>query len=281
VFLAQGPSTVDVGRVTAVYWEEDRHAAAGLAEIADRAGPWPGIRAPGERRIRLLLAHNDERFDSLTRGRLPEWGVGAAFPAANTIVLNVSAGQPLRVLRHELAHLALHEAVRFAPRWFDEGYAARAAGEWDRLDALRLNWWMVRGRVPALVDLERRLRGHQAGEAQAAYALATSAVLLLERLGGERGLEPLITTLGTTGDFDRAMRVTYQMTLGQFEDRWQRELRQRYGWLAMLTAFTVFWAGTAVLLLALWSLRRRRDRERRAALDDGWQVPVEHEDTDA
>lgn len=265
--------------MTAVFWEEDASAAAALAELADRAGPWPGIRAPGARPIRLLLAHSSERFDSLTRGRLPEWGVAAAFPAGNTIVLNVSGGQPLRVLQHELAHLALHEAVVRVPRWFDEGYAARAAGEWDRLDALQLNWWLVRGRVPDLIEVDRRLRGQGAAEARAAYALATTAVLLLERLGGERGLEPVITALGTSADLDQALRATYQLTLGQFEDRWQRDLRRRYGWLAMLTSFTTFWAAAGILLVALWFRRRARDRERRAALDEEWQVPADHGDT--
>ncbi|MFP5355115.1 MAG: hypothetical protein ACLGIK_08170, partial [Gemmatimonadota bacterium] len=43
------------------------------------------------------------------------------------------AGDPIRVLRHELAHLALHEYLGDLPtRWFDEGYASYAAGEWDR-----------------------------------------------------------------------------------------------------------------------------------------------------
>ena len=40
-----------------------------------------------------------------------------------------SAGDPLVVLRHELAHLALHDALPDAeiPRWLDEGYASFAA----------------------------------------------------------------------------------------------------------------------------------------------------------
>lgn len=270
-----------MGRVTAVYWGDDANAAIALAERADRAGPWPGIPQPAPAPIRLVLVRNTARFDSITRGRLPEWGVAAAYPATRTIVLDLSEQRPLRVLRHELAHLTLHGVVQRVPRWFDEGYAARAAGEWSRLDALRVNWWLIRGQVPSLFEVDRRLREGGAGEAEAAYALATTAVLLLERLGGERGLEPLITTLGTTGDFDQALRRTYQLTLGQFEDRWRRELRQRYGWLLWLTSFTTFWAGVGVLIVALWWWRRRRNRARRAALDQDWQMPNDIDDTSA
>ena len=50
------------------------------------------------------------------------------------------AGDPREVLRHELAHLALHEYLGdLPPRWFDEGYASYAAREWSREDALSAN----------------------------------------------------------------------------------------------------------------------------------------------
>jgi hypothetical protein len=181
----------------------------------------------------------------------------------------------MRILRHELAHLALHGAVRHVPRWFDEGYAARAAGEWDRLEALRVNWALLRGAVPSLRELDRYLLVDGSAQAGAAYALSTTAVLLLERMGGERGLEPLITALGRTIDFDQALRASYRITLGQFEEQWHKDLRRRYGWLLVVTSFSAFWAVMGVLLAVLWAWRRRRDRARRAALDEGWIVADE------
>ncbi len=263
---------MQVGRVTAVYWPGDATLAAALGEFADAAGPWPGIRTSDARPIRIVLAPTAARFDSLTAGRLPEWGVGAAFPATRTIVLRRS-GDLRRTLRHELAHLALHDAVQHVPRWFDEGYAVRAAGEWTRLEALRVNWAVIRGARPSLRELDGYLRRGGAVQAEAAYALAATAVLLLERLGRDRGLEPIITTLGGTGDFDLALRATHQITLGQFEALWQKDLRTRYGWLLVFTSFSAFWGIAGVLLAALWWWRRRRDRGRREALDAGWVVP--------
>ena len=58
------------------------------------------------------------------------------------------AGDPREVLRHEVAHLALHEFLGEAPpRWFDEGYASFAAREWTREDALATNLALaIRGR---------------------------------------------------------------------------------------------------------------------------------------
>jgi len=262
---------VRVGRVTVVYWSGEANAVQ-LGEFADRAGPWPGIPDPPQHPIRIVLATSDAQFDSLTRGRIPEWGAAAAFPAARTIVLKLGPSQR-RTLRHELAHLALHSVVRRVPRWFDEGYATHAAGEWDEGRALQVNWIVLRGVVPSLAELDRYMRQGGAVEAGASYALAATAVRLLERLGGERGLEPLIAALGGSGDFDLALRATHQITLGQFEDMWRRDLRRRYGWLLVFSSVTVFWALAGLLLVALWMRRRRHDEERRKALEEGWFVP--------
>ncbi len=268
----QDPTVVHVGRVTAIFWEGDTASAITLAELADRMTSWPGIPHPPQDPIRLILPGTDARFDSLTRGHVPEWGAGATLPSARTIVLRRRIQDPRRVLRHELAHLTLHSVAGHVPRWFAEGYASRAAGEWSRVQALRVNWAVLRGAVPSLPELSRHLRSSAEGEADAAYALATTAVRLLERLGGERGLEPILTNLAATVDFDQALRATNQLTLGQFEERWRRDLRQRYGWLLLVTSFTGFWALAAVVLTALWMRRKRRDRARRAALDEGWIV---------
>jgi MYXO-CTERM domain-containing protein len=219
----------------------------------------------------LLLAGSGARFDSLTEGRAPSWSGAVAFPASNTIVIKLK-GDPARALRHELAHLALHAAVSQVPRWFDEGYAAWAAGEWDRLDVLRVNWELARGAPPTLDQLNRDLQGATA-RAEAAYALSASAVQLLARIGGDRGLEPLVTALRHASSFDAALREAHAVTLDQFEELWHRDLRRRYGWLSFLTSATVLWGWLAVLLVMVWAWRRRRDRARRLALDEGWEIP--------
>ena len=277
--VAQGPepTAVTVGRVTAVAWPAQGALAAALADAADRSPPFPGVGPLPDRPIRLILAPTRARFDSVTRGRLPSWSDGAAFPERATVVL-LSAGSPDRLtgpLRHELSHLALRWRVRHPlPLWFEEGYAAVAAGEWDRLDALRLNWQLARGGGAHmdLDDIDRALRGAR-GDAETGYALATTAVVLLQRWGGKEGLAPLLANLPHAESFDAALRETYHITEGDFELRWQRDLGSRYGWLSWIAAGGFFWLTIGALLVALVVLRRKRDRARRAALEaDGSQL---------
>ena len=270
--LLQGPTptATDVGRVTAIAWPGQEALAAAIAEQADRATNFPGIGALPDRPLRIILAPNRETYDSLTRGRLPLWSEGAAFPDAGTVVLltDQPPNRQTAALRHELAHLALRWQVgRRVPLWFEEGYAAVAAQEWDRLDALRLNWQLARGVRMNLDEVDRALRGSR-GDAEAGYALAATAVLLLERWGGERGLAPLMANLPQAESFDAALRATYHVTEGDFEQRWQRDVASRYGWLSLLAAMGFFWLAIGAVLAALLGLRRRRDHAKRQLLDE-------------
>ncbi len=266
------------GRVTAVAWPGQQPLAVALAEAADRTPPFPGVGPLPDRPIRLILAPTRALFDSLTRDRLPAWSEGAAFPERSTVIL-LSDRPTVRLsgaLRHELAHLVLHWRLgaRRPPLWFDEGYAALAAGEWDRLEALKLNWQIARGVRMDLDEVDHALRSDET-DAQTAYALATTAVLLLDRWGGggQRGLASLIDALAQAPTFDAALRATFHVTEGDFETRWQRDLASRYGLLAWSEAVGAFWAVLALMLVWLVRLRRQRDAERKARLDEGWTVP--------
>ncbi len=264
-----------MGRVTVWAAPAQAALATALAEAADHTAPFPGIGPLPARPLGLLLAPTRAQFDSLTQGRLPGWSEAAALPGRGVVVL-LTARPSARLgvaLRHELAHLALDWRVRRPlPLWFEEGYAAVAAGEWDRLELLRLNWQVARGLRLDLDQLDRALRGDEA-EAATAYGLATTAVLLLQRWGAERGLAPLVERLASAPSFDAALRATYHLTEGDFEARWQRDVATRYGWLGWIEAVGGFWAVAGLGLGWLVWLRRRRDRVRKARLDEDWPDP--------
>lgn len=267
---------MQVGRVTAVAWPAQRAVAADLARLADRPTEWPGLGLRDPRPLRLIVVPDAHLLDSLTAGRAPSWGAAIAVPGARTILLRADEGDLVRTLRHELAHLALHEAVAVrVPLWFDEGYASWAAGEWDRLGTLELNLTVVRGAVPTLTGLDGALRG-SASSADAAYALAVSAVAELARRNPTGTLTPLLRRLEAGEDFDAAVLATTGLAVGRFEQEWQRAVRRRYtlgNWLIAGGG----WLIVALLVAVQVRRRRRMDRVRRAALDDGWDVEPETE----
>ena len=255
-------------------WPAQLRLAGDLARRAAEPTDWPGLgrRAPGP--LRLIIVPDGRRLDSLTSGQAPAWGAAVALPGERVVLLRADLGDLYRTLRHELAHLALHEAVSVRlPLWFDEGYATWAAGEWERFGVLELNLAVVRGAVPDLRGLDGALRA-SASTADAAYALAASAVTELARRNPTRQLDPLLSLLSRGEDFDAAIQRTTGLTPAQFEREWRRSLRQRYS----LATWVLAGGGWGVLTLVLWLLLRRRraaDRPRRAALDEGWEIPPE------
>jgi hypothetical protein len=256
----------------------DLDLAIALAEDADAPRAWYGLGQTPPGRIRLIVVRGEARLDSLMRGRGPAWGAGFAMPGARTIVIRADKGDPRQTLRHELAHFALHDAVRVrVPLWFDEGYAAIAAGEWGRLDGLRLNLTVARGRIPNFYELDRALR---AGEstAEAAYALAASAVAMVARRHPGHSLDPLLTRLKGGESFESALLATTGSTIGRFEVEWQKDVRKRYGLLVWAMAGGLWLLVALGVILASW-LRRRRDRPRRAALDQGWVIEPQDPET--
>jgi hypothetical protein len=259
--------------VTAVAWPEQIGLATALARRAAEPAEWPGLGRRTLGPIRLIVVPDARRLDSLATG-FPSWGVAAALPGERTILLRADTEDLFRTLRHELAHLALHQAVAVrVPLWYDEGYAVWAAGEWDRLRGLELNLAVVRGAVPDLGGLDGALRG-SASTADAAYALAASAVTELARRNPSNSLAPLMNRLQTGSDFEAAVQATTGLTLAQFEAVWRQGLRRRYSLATWLLAGGG-WSLVAVLLWALVRRRRALDQPRRAALDEGWDVPPE------
>jgi len=247
--------------------------ALALAEAADRPQSWPGLgqRDPGPLRI-LLVDGQAELAATAPGARVPSWGAGLAFPGARAIVIRMDGGDdPFQTLRHELAHLALHEAIRVRlPLWFDEGYAVVAAGELGRLQALRLNLALAGGRVPSFRELDGELR---AGPlvARDAYAFAGTAVAYLGRRHPAGTLDALMRRLESGLAFPDAVLAATGLTLAQFEIAWQRDTKRRHGWLVWLAAGGGWIVAGAGLIVAV-ILRRRRDRPRRAALDQGWVI---------
>lgn len=268
-----------VGDVTVVAWPGMEDLAIGLAEEADRPALWPGLGRRSAGPIRLIVVPDAATFSTVTRGRAPAWGAGVAVPGARTIMLRADAADITRTLRHEVAHLVLDGAVRARrPLWFDEGYATWAAGEFDRIDGLALNLAVVRGAVPEFPALDESLRG-SAGEADAAYALAATAVIELAARNPTGSIEPLITRLADGASFDDAVLATTGLTTGRFEIEWRRAVRRRYGLLAW-TAAGGLWLIVATVVLVAARVRRHTDAPRRVALDEGWELPPDEETGD-
>ncbi|MFZ9898794.1 MAG: peptidase MA family metallohydrolase [Gemmatimonadaceae bacterium] len=246
---------------------ESRLAASLLAATRARPG-LPGLPALRDTAW-VWIAPDDATFRRWVGPSAPEWGAAIAFPARRVIVMQGrdaggGAGDPVQTFRHELAHLALAEVLGpEVPRWFDEGYASFAAGEWGRDEVLTTSVGLVWRGVPTLAGLDSAFHGG-ADRAQRGYALAHRAVAELAALGGAAGLQRLFTAWRTAGSFDAALRAAHGLTIEGFEARFRSQVRRQYGVLALATDLGLLTLVIGVIVGPFW-WRRRREAQARLA----------------
>jgi hypothetical protein len=272
--VAQGaaqpePLVISRDSLRVVFWPGDEAIARRAWTTAVNPPPLFGL-PPAASRITgtIFLAPDAATFDSLTGGA-PEWSAGVAIPSLRRIIIpayqsdRTPLGDPIGALRHEIAHLALNAYLPGRiPRWFDEGYATWASGGWDANSGWQIRYALLRGQAPPLDSLTLdwpRL----AGRAQLAYLLSASAVRHLATRGsGEQAFAAFLLAWRREGAFDPALRSTYQITAGHFEDDWRDMVSDRYGWLLALSQAGVFWLVITMLFVLLGTARRRYNRAR-------------------
>jgi hypothetical protein len=263
------------GAVEVRYADGDSLLARRVLDQLLTQPPLPALPPGVPRGASVWLAPDEATFVALA-GQLPDWSGGFAIPSRRMLVIPVyasgrsSVGSRAAVLRHEWAHLGLHEHLEGlrVPRWFDEGYARWAEGGFDASEAWRLRLLLALGRAPPLDSLSLVWPADRAS-AEAAYLLSASAVAYLLEESGEQGIRALLERWRTTGSFEGALRATYGVTSGQLEEDWRRWVRRRFGWVLALTNSVLVWLLLGALVGALALIRRRRDRERMARLRAG------------
>lgn len=257
---------LDGGRFSVVAERSDERLARSLLAAAQANDTFPGLPRPMARAL-IAIAPDAARFRAWIGPAAPEWGAAVAFPDEQRIVMQGAragsdAGDPVVVLRHELAHLALHEAMgRLPARWFDEGYASYAAGEWSRDQAFETSIGLVWRGLPSLDSLDDGFM-HDASQATWSYAIAHRVVAELAALDRVRGLANLFTYWRESGAFEPALRQAYGLTAEQFDRHWHSRTRRQFGVLSLVSNVSLAIVLFGVLLGPLFVVRRRRDRQR-------------------
>lgn len=279
--LGQGPdvegfSWIRGAQVDVAFQGSDSLRASRIKDFLDGLPPLPGLPEGLPNGLSLFIAPDQPSFDELTGGTIPEWGAGVAIPSLSRIVVPGFGAQrtqgwsEARVLRHEWAHLGLHQFLPGlrVPNWFNEGYAEWASGGWDPGEGWRLRVALALGQAPPLDSLRLSWPRDQAS-AGLAYLLSATAVEYLIQESGERGLGLFLQRWKSQGNFDQAMRSVYGLTVDQFEEDWKVYVRKRYGWLFVVSHSSVFWIALAIFLILMVRTRRGRNREALARLRAG------------
>jgi hypothetical protein len=263
-----GAQRMDSARFTVLYYPADSLFASTVLRAAASRDTFPAL-PRSLRQVTIMIAPNAQVFREWIGPTTSRWAAAVAFVEQHRVVVqgghaSGDTGDPLQVLRHELAHMALYDYLgTLAPRWFEEGYASFAADEERTEGFLSANAALLFRRMPSLVALDSMLASPRGTDARAGYALALRAVTDLAAIDRERGLQPLLVAWRERGSFDLAMRRAYAETADRFEARWQQRTRWQFAFLAVAADSVL---GGVPVVLILFPLYRRQHRARQVRL---------------
>lgn len=257
---------LDSGRFTVVAGRTDTRLATAVLSHALSRDTFPGLARP-KAHVLIAIAPTAALFRAWVGPNAPEWGAAIAIPDEQRIVMQGAfagsdAGDPLVVLRHELAHLALHEIMGdLPPRWFDEGYASVSAGEWSRATALETSVSLAWRSMPGGDELDAGFYGGSS-RAQYTYALSHLAVAEMQAIDEKRGLTNFFAEWKRTGKYDLALRQAYGMTTTSFDNYWHGRVRRQYGVLALVANLSLAFGFVSLMIGPLYWSKRRRNKQR-------------------
>jgi hypothetical protein len=268
--LPRGFDTFDAGWLHLAYppslsrWVEPliQEARAFRTEASLRLGQ------PVLSKVRVRLAADPKEMATLAPASAPypKYAVGVAYSKLDLILLTetpVHANTDhdlLEVFRHELAHLALEEAVQGArvPLWFNEGLAIHLSRERSFARTQTLWTAVVSGNLLPLTDIERHFPDDVVG-VPLAYAQSADVVRYLLRQEDQERFRSLIKRLRRGEAFDNALSDAYGFDTFGLERVWLEDAESRYTVWPVLMSGTVVWGGAMVLVVLAW--RRKRQRE--------------------
>lgn len=199
------------------------------------------------------------------KARIPPWAAGMAFGRHDRILIRADGrtarGQGLdQVFLHELAHLALNQAVghQSVPRWFHEGFAIYQSGEWSMGRVTALGAGVLSGRLFSLEALTDSFPDSPP-DVELAYAQSIDFVAYLLGTYGRASFHRLIALLGRGWSFVNAVEEAYEQGIFRIEADWHADLKLRFTWLPVITGATSLWVVATLVLVAAW-LRKRRAR---------------------
>jgi len=193
---------------------------------------------------------------------LPRFAAGGALPHENRLVVveartgEFPFGNAAQTLRHEISHLLLFRSIGSrAPRWFDEGLALRASGEWEG-DRSILSLFFGRA---ARISLPRIESDFSAGETEArrSYDLARGFVEFL--FPESPGLTAFLLQVRERDSFDEAFARRFGTSPEKKFDQWihGKPILVRL-LLTVGSEGTIFFVAALLIPIAAWIVRKRR-----------------------
>lgn len=283
--LASATHEIHVGRVVLRYDPLLEREAMALAREIPRT--WAEIeQALAGDLDDALTIHFVAHSGRIAEGTgMPQWAAGVAHPPTGEIALAAHAPDGSLtdldgLLRHEMAHVALHRATggEPLPRWFHEGVSESFGQQIDLMRSQTLAAAIFGAGVPRLSELERNFRSTDSIAATVSYAAARDFVNFLRwRDDDGSDLRQALGQLKQGKSFETAFVSGFGRSLGELDGEWRGGLIGRFMWFPLISSEGLPMALAFPLVFIAGARRRRQLRAgwaRLAAEDVALHAPM-------
>jgi hypothetical protein len=267
--IPAGFNSYDGGWITFVYHPSIRERVQPLIQDAAAARTllteWLGQPVLSEVRVAVARTPGEMATLAPVNAPYPDYAAGVAYPEIGLVLLTVKPVHPNsqhdlnEVFRHELAHVALEDAIsgHAVPRWFNEGFAVLASGETSVVRLQTLWTATVSDNLMPLAQMERTFPSDE-NQANVAYAQAADVVRFLVRHEEQHRFRGLVSRLRDGESMDNALLNSYGEEVSTLESEWREDVARRYTFWPVLLSGSVIWAGTLGLFVVGWRKKRRK-----------------------
>lgn len=224
-------------------------------------------------RVLVRVARTPDQMTELAPADAPPpaYAAGVAYPSVHLAILALQAPGTweapdlTELLRHELAHVALYDAVagHHVPRWFDEGLAIHESGELPWARRVALADASLGNHLLPFAELDCGFPS-DCYDVNVAYAESADFVSFLLGAADRARFGLLVERVRAGAAFDRALEDAYGTDIRKLEYEWRTELGRRFGIIPALTGGGLLWVLIVGLAAAAWIKRRRRAKEKLA-----------------
>jgi len=277
--------TKDLGWLELSYPPEASERVASIIQDADavKAQLTAALGQPVLARVSVRIAPTVADMARLAPAEAPPpaYASGVAYHGIHLVLLSMLAPRGAEavdldeVFRHELAHVALEDAVqgKHVPVWFNEGLAISLSGE--RAAARMQTLWSatLSGTLIPLADIDRSFPRDNF-EVSIAYAQSADFMRFLTRKSDQLRFAAMIERVRGGQAFERAIAEAYGSDLRRLEFEWRSELDRRFSVIPVLTGGGLIWMLVVVGFVWAYVRRRRRAKailarwEREEAIED-------------
>jgi len=280
----EGFNTYDGGWLKVAFPPSVRHRVQPLIHDADafRMRMRELFGNPVLEQVYLRVARTPGEMATLAppENPFPKYAEGVAYPGIGLVLLTIEPLHPNsvhdlgEVFQHELAHVALHEALngRHVPLWLNEGFAIHLSGE-SSLARMQTLWTATLSEtLLPLSQLDWRFPDDLV-QTPVAYAESADVVRHLLRTRYNQRFVAMLHRVRGGQPFESAMLDAYGFQVygvgaNSLEDEWRREVAKRYSFWPVLFSGSMLWIG----VLGLFTVGYFRSRSKQRLTLERWAI---------